>query len=171
MKAEWRQWADHDAQAPTHGSSPAPNVYGGAGRGISLAKLDSTGESTWNPPRPEFQNKTIKIKALENFVLCGLDSAAESSWRNPPAPEASHGKPPIVKAMNPDDHPWQSYATTIQPWLLVGTERRFCRSETVPLTSKIVGPVGTEHLLDPSHGLVFDTIYNKLNSLAVACMA
>ena len=36
---------------PTHGSSPAPNVYGGAQRGISLATGFFTGESTWNPPR------------------------------------------------------------------------------------------------------------------------
>jgi len=34
---------------PRHGSSLAQNVWGGAQRGASLAKVDFVGEATWNP--------------------------------------------------------------------------------------------------------------------------
>jgi hypothetical protein len=36
---------------------------------------------------------------------------------------------------------------------------------------KAVGHEKTEHLLDPSHGPVFDIIYNELNRLGDACRA
>ncbi len=35
---------------PWHGSSLAQSVYGGAERGISLARGFFTGEATWKPP-------------------------------------------------------------------------------------------------------------------------
>ncbi len=45
-----RLWNGEEHMSPSHGSSVALIVYGGAQRAISLATGFLTGESTWNPP-------------------------------------------------------------------------------------------------------------------------
>jgi hypothetical protein len=64
---------------PSHGSSPAPFVYGGAQRGISLAGGFLTGESRWKPLRGRQQKKCCYISGLTNHDLEMLDSFEESS--------------------------------------------------------------------------------------------
>ena len=51
---------------PRHGSSPAPNVYGGAQRGISLAKLAS---SPGNPPGIHFAQRKKQNSLLSNIYV------------------------------------------------------------------------------------------------------
>ena len=63
---------------PRHGSSPAPNVCGGAQRGVSLATGFFTGESKRNPLRGSHLSKLQYINDLLNHDLGVLDSFAES---------------------------------------------------------------------------------------------
>lgn len=81
---------------PRHGSSPAPNVCGGAQRSISLATGTFTGESRRNPLGGIQQNKCCYINALTNHDLGVLDSfaeAREATLRKPPEPESTLRKP------------------------------------------------------------------------------
>jgi len=71
---------------PWHGSSPAPNLCGGAQRGISLATGFFTGESRRKPLGARSGKKRLVIKGLRNHDLGVLDSfaeARESSLRKP----------------------------------------------------------------------------------------
>ena len=76
---------------PRHGSSPAPNVCGGAQRGISLATGTFTGESTRNPLAVGFWEKRLIIKGLRNHGHGALDSFAESSLWKPPCRKPAAG--------------------------------------------------------------------------------
>ncbi len=76
---------------PSHGSSPALFVCGGAQRDISLATGFFTGESRRNPLGARSGEKRLVIKGLRNHDLGVLDSfseSRESSLWNPP-----RGKP------------------------------------------------------------------------------
>ena len=64
--------------APSSGSSPAPNVCGGAQRGISLAIWILTGEATRKPPACRSCKKRLIIKGLWNHDLGALDSFGET---------------------------------------------------------------------------------------------
>ena len=77
---------------PYSGSSPAPDVCGGAQRGTSLATGFLTGESSWNPPRGRQPENRLQIKGLRNHELARVASrqeSRESTPRKPPGPETT----------------------------------------------------------------------------------
>ena len=64
--------------SPSHGSSLALFVYGGAERGISLASGFFTGESTWKPLWQVASEFGLYIKDLPEHPAGKVDSLAES---------------------------------------------------------------------------------------------
>ena len=110
--AEEPQRAGFDA--PSHGSSVARSVYGGAERAISLATGFLTGESTWNPPQGGadlnllitmcyaglsasqggFLTKTVKS-------TCGM---AEASLGTHPSQRRNTQCQVFAKTLNPPDN-------------------------------------------------------------------
>ena len=64
--------------APSSGSSPAPNVCGGAQRGVSLATGSFTGEARRKPPCGPEPEILSQISGLRNHDLARVDSRREA---------------------------------------------------------------------------------------------
>lgn len=100
-----RRGADHRfsfISPPRHGSSPAPNVCGGAQRGVSLATGIFTGESRRKVLRGNQQSKCWYFRYLGNHDLDLLDSFVEATraiLRKPLRGSHPSGKPPQKSRM------------------------------------------------------------------------